>query len=140
MAPEADLIIAKVTSEGAMAHDNQSAEVPFNACLETALTWLDEKVTQMGQPVVALINSGVQFGPIDGTSAVSRKIDQVFGLDRPGRVYVAAAGDEGGLKNHSGGAYDNESDTVVQLTKNSTQTSAMQIWYTGRGRLDHRHV
>ena len=43
MAPEADLIIAKVTSEGAVAHGNQPAEDPFNACLETALTWLDDK-------------------------------------------------------------------------------------------------
>jgi minor extracellular serine protease Vpr len=131
IAPEADLIIVKLTSEGAPAHDDQPEEIPFHGCTEEALTWLDEKVTALNQPVVALINSGVQWGPIDGTSAVSRKIDKVFGTSRSGRVYVAASGDEGANSNHAGGSYDNKTDTVVRLQKASADTSYMQLWYTG---------
>jgi subtilisin family serine protease len=131
MAPDADLIIVKLTSEGALAHDGQPAEIPFQGCIEQALDWLDEKIDRLEQPAVALINSGTQWGPIDGTSAVSRKIDEVFGLDRPGRVYVAAAGDEGSLNNHAGGSYDNTADTIVRLNKANTQTVYLSMWYTG---------
>lgn len=130
MAPEADLIIVKMTSEGAPAHDTQAAEAPFQACLDEALTWLDQKLTALGKPAVALINSGTQWGPIDGTSAVNRKIDQVFGSDRPGRVYVGASGDEGQLPNHAGGAFDEAADTVVGFNK-GTGTAYGQIWYSG---------
>src|SRR5215472_14407958 len=104
LAPEGDLIIVKMVSEGAPAHDSQALEAPFQGCIQQALTWLDGKVSALGEPVVALINSGTQWGPIDGTSTVSRQIDAVIGLDRPGRVYVAAAGDEGSLPNHAGGS------------------------------------
>jgi minor extracellular serine protease Vpr len=131
IAPEADLIIVKLTSEGAPAHDTEAAESPFQGCIEQALDWLDGKVTALGKPVVALINSGTQWGPIDGTSAVSRKIDQVFGANRPGRVYVAAGGDEGGLANHAGGDYTNAADVVVGTWKASTATTYMQMWNTG---------
>src|SRR6266852_2087569 len=89
MAPGADLIIVKSTSDGAPAHDGQPPEAPFLANLMQALDWVDQKITALQEPAVGLINSGVQWGPIDGTSDVSRKIDQVFGLDRPGRIYVS---------------------------------------------------
>jgi len=129
IAPQADLIIVKLTSEGAPAHDSQPAETAFQACIQEALNWLDAKVGS--KPVVALINSGTQWGPIDGTSAVSRQIDTVFGSNRPGRVYVAASGDEGSLANHAAGTYDASADTVVHLSKASTVTSYMQAWYSG---------
>ena len=132
LAPEADLIVVKITSEGAPAHDGEPAEAAFNGCINIALDWLETKMNLLGQPTVALINSGTQFGPIDGTSAVSRKIDDVFGSNRPGRVYVSPSGDEGGLPNHSRADYDNTGDTVVSLTKKSgSEPSYLYIWYTG---------
>jgi len=131
MAPEADLIIVKLTSEGAPAHDGEPAETAFQGCIDEALDWLDEKIDLLGQPCVALINSGVQWGPIDGTSAVSHKIDEVFGLDRPGRVYVSPSGDEGNYPTHAGGDYDFTAQTVVQMTKLSSATAYLSMWYTG---------
>ncbi len=131
VAPDADLVIVKITSEGAPAHDGEAAETPFQGCIDQALDWVNAKVTQLGQPVVGLINSGTQWGPIDGTSAVSRKIDQVFGGDTPGRVYIAAAGDERGLANHASGDYDATADTIVGLTKTTPDPSYLQLWYTG---------
>ena len=131
MAPEADLIIVKVTSEGAIVHDGQPAEAPFQGCIDDALDWLDDKMTQMGQPAVALINSGVQWGPMDGISAVIRKIDQVFGLDRPDRVYASPSGDSGGGPNHAGGDDDNQNGVTVRLSNTSEETAYMKTWYTG---------
>lgn len=131
-APDADLIIVKLTSEGAPAHDNQPAETPFTACHTQALSWLDQKIAALGEPVVGLINSGVQlWGPIDGTSVVSGAIDQVFGKTRPGRIYVEASGDEGGLPTHAGGTYSNNPATVVNFTKADASGQQIAIWYTG---------
>jgi subtilisin family serine protease len=131
MAPEADLIIVKLTSEGAPAHDNQTAETPFQGCIDDALTWLDAKATLLAQPIVALINSGTQWGPIDGTSAVSRKIDAVFGLSRPGRIYVAASGDEGNVPNHSAATFSDAATVTIGFSKGDDQTSYLQMWYSG---------
>ena len=131
IAPAADLIIVKLTSEGAPAHDGEPAETPFQGCIDDALDWLDAKLDLLAQPAVAIINSGTQWGPIDGTSAVSRKIDEVFGADTPGRVMVIPSGDEGSLPNHSGADYDSLGETVIGISKASTAFAVMSAWYTG---------
>lgn len=130
VAPEADLIIVKLTSDGAPAHDSVAAENFFVGCYAQALDWLDQKATTLGEPMAALINSGVLlWGPTDGTSALSRKIDQVFG-SRPGRIFVSPSGDEGALPTHAGGSYSNASVTV-NLRRSSATASQLALWYTG---------
>jgi len=131
IAPEADLIIVKLTSEGAPAHDDQPAESFFQGCIHTALDWLDEKIVELGRPCVAIINSGLQWGPIDGTSLPSRKIDEVFGQRRPGRIYVSPSGDEGGLANHAGGRFDDITGTSVRYRKAGSAATVLMLWYTG---------
>jgi hypothetical protein len=130
VAPEADLIVVKMTSEGAIAHGNQPAELAFNGCISEALDWVDEKITELGRPAVGLINSGVQlWGPSDGTSVVSRKIDQVFGI-RPGRIFVVPSGDEGGLATHAGGMYSNQ-PTTVKVIRSRRNTTQLAMWFKG---------
>ncbi|MEM7283798.1 MAG: S8 family serine peptidase [Pseudomonadota bacterium] len=131
IAPEADLIVVKYTSEGAPAHGNQPPESFLVACFEDAMDWIDEKIDELGQPAVALGNFGVQYGPMDGTSAVSRKIDQIFGLDRPGRIWVEGVGDEGDKDNHAGGSYSNGADTLIPFSISDTATYRMSLWYDG---------
>jgi minor extracellular serine protease Vpr len=144
IAPQADLIIIKMTSDGVPAHTipafapnlqpsgPQAAEASFTACYSDALAWLQQQVTAFGQPVAGLINSGVQlWGPIDGTSAVSRNIDQVFGQNHPGWVYVEASGDEGALPTHAGGTYTAGNNTVVNFSKSDQSAQQMALWYTG---------
>lgn len=131
IAPEADLVIVKVVSEGAPAHDGQPAEAPFQGCIDQALDWLDQKLTALGQPAVAIINSGTQWGPMDGTSAVSRKIDEVFGPDTPGRIMVIPSGDEGSLPNHARATYSGGGTTVVGLSRASAASTVVSVWYTG---------
>jgi hypothetical protein len=128
VAPEADLIIVKLTSEGAPIHDKELAEAEFHGCTSQALDWIDKKIG--GDPAVGLINSGVQlWGPIDGTSIVSRKIDAVFGT-RPGRIFVAPSGDEGGRQNHAGGTYSNQ-PTIVKLTRSREDQTDLAMWFKG---------
>lgn len=131
IAPEADLIGVKLTSEGAPAHGGEPAEASFQGCIDDALDWLDAKLDLLGQPAVAIINSGTQWGPMDGTSAVSRKIDEIFGADTPGRVMVIPSGDEGSLANHAGADYDSTGETVIGISKAATTFAVMSAWYDG---------
>lgn len=136
MAPEADLIILKVTSEGAPAHGSEAAEPFFNGCLDDAFDWLAQKMDSVGQPAVAILNSGTQWGPIDGTGAVSRKIDEVFGEHNPGRIMVIPAGDEGSLPSHSRVAYDSAGDASVTFVRNSANFAQISAWTTGSAPVD----
>jgi minor extracellular serine protease Vpr len=131
IAPEADLLIVKVTSEGAPAHGTQQAESPFQGCFNQALDLVTAEAATLGEPIVGLINSGTQWGPIDGTGAVSREIDLDFGLNNPGYIYTEASGDEGAYNNHARSTYTNTAATVFPFTLASASTEYFQIWYTG---------
>lgn len=131
MAPQADLIIVKITS-GAAAHDDQPADPYFVGCIEEALDWLEAKLAQLGEPpCVGIINMGVQFGPIDGTSVVTRQIEAIFGPNRPGRIYACGTGDEGGFDSHAGGDFDDSEPTIIRFTKPDAAPYAMNAWYSG---------
>lgn len=130
LAPAADLLIVKVISEGAPAHGGQLAEAPFQGCYSQALDLVSAEAKALSEPIVALINSGTQWGPIDGTSAVSAKIDEDFGLTTPGGVYVEASGDEGSLPNHARATYG-AAPAIFPLQKSTTDTVGFQVWYTG---------
>ena len=60
MAPEASLIIVKVTSDGVPAHDGQPPEAAyFNYNrLFTAIDFVKDKSTELGMPCVMLLNLG----------------------------------------------------------------------------------
>ncbi len=134
VAPDADLIIVKLTSEGAPEHGDQPSEREFNGCITYALRWLDSKLAKSGQPAVALINSGVQlWGPADGTSAVSRAIDG-FIDHKPGRIFVIPSGDEGGLLTHAGGTYSSAATTISlwrDLSRSAATTTDLAMWFKG---------
>jgi hypothetical protein len=131
MAPDADLVIVKLVSDGAPAHGDQPAEAPFVGNITQALDWVDQKLTALHEPAVGLMNFGTQAGPIDGTSVISHKIDQVFGSNRPGRIYVSSSGDEGDLPDHAGGGYSNTADTAVHFSNTGTGAVFLQLWYSG---------
>jgi minor extracellular serine protease Vpr len=130
MAPNADLLIVKMTSEGAPAHSGQPAETAFQGCMSLALDLVKNEAAVLKEPIVALMDSGTQWGPIDGTSAVSKKINADFGANIPGHVYVAASGDEGTLPNHSQVPYSS-TPGVFNFNKTNTNSAFLQLWYTG---------
>ncbi len=130
IAPEADIIVIKHTSEGAPAGGGFPAEAGFLSCLIDGFAWLDEKLTALGKPAVAVINSGVQWGPQDGTGKISQLIDTYFG-NRPGRIMVIPSGDEGTLPSHAGGEFSADNATVVRFNKTSNAATAISAWYSG---------
>lgn len=130
IAPGADLVIVKLLSEGAPAHADQPAEAAFQGCTDQAIDWALAKMDALGQPGVLIINSGTQWGPIDGTSAVSRKLDAAIGADRAGRVVVIPGGDEGSLPNHAGADYSG-SEATIGIAKATAATAVMSAWYSG---------
>lgn len=130
VAPEADMIIVKMTSDGAPAHGTQAAEAGFTACHTQALDWLDAKLAALNEPAAVLINSGVLlWGPTDGTSVLSRKIDALFG-NKPGRIFISPSGDEGNLATHAGGTYTN-TPVSVNFKRASAASSQFAMWYSG---------
>jgi len=129
IAPDADLLIVKVTSEYAPAHGNQAAQPAFQGCYNQALDLVTAEAAALGEPIVGLINSGTQWGPIDGTSAVSREIDLDFGESNPGYIYVEASGDEGAYNTHARSTYG-ETATVFPFTISAADDLYFQAWYT----------
>ena len=130
VAPEADLLIVKQTSEGAPAHGDQAEEKQFNACFDDAVDWVAQKMDALNQPGVVIWNSGTQWGPVDGSSAISRKINAVFGPDKPGRIWVATSGDEGGLPNHAGADYSASAPATISF-KITAALTYPTAWYSG---------
>jgi minor extracellular serine protease Vpr len=130
IAPNADLLIVKMTSEGAPAHSGQPAEAAFQGCMSQALDLVKNEASVLKEPLVAIMDSGTQWGPIDGTSAVSQKINADFGANTPGRIYVQASGDDGSLPNHARITYST-TPGVFDFNKTSTNGVTFQLWYTG---------
>jgi minor extracellular serine protease Vpr len=128
MAPNADLLIVRMVSEYVPAHGSEPEQLPFQGCMSQALDLVSQEAASLGEPIVALMDSGTQWGPIDNSSAVSAKIDSDFG--GPGQIYVAAAGDEGTLPNHAQLKFSKTPATFT-FTKTTTDDVAFQLWYTG---------
>jgi minor extracellular serine protease Vpr len=134
VAPGVDLVVVKLSSEGVAAGTDAvgdgAGEEPVAGCLDDALRILDLVMEGLDQPAVALWNTGTQFGPIDGTSATSRRIAESFGPDRPGRIWVAPAGDEGASPSRVRGTLLDGTLTVPFLRPAATRSNPT-LWYSG---------
>jgi minor extracellular serine protease Vpr len=131
IAPEADLVIVKLMSEGVPAHGGIAAEAAFQGCADDAIEWVSDKMDQLGQPGVLIINGGKQWGPMDGSSAISRKLATVFPDDLAGRVVVLPAGDEGSLPNHARAGFDATEATRITFNRTNDATHYVTGWYDG---------
>jgi subtilisin family serine protease len=78
VAPEADLIIVRRTVSGRSVADG--------------VAYIFARAAELGKPAVVNLSLGTPFGPHDGTQALSVIMDALSG---PGRIIVAAAGNEG---------------------------------------------
>ena len=91
VAPNATIIAVKVVAgEGG----NEPHFYDY-AALPLAIDFVVDKARELSMPVVMLLNLGSIGGPTDGTSALSRKIDETVGSDHPGVVFVTGTGDDG---------------------------------------------
>jgi len=131
IAPEASLIIIKITSEGAPAHDGQPAEAPFNeidSSLGDAINFIKSVAAQKQMPVSMIANFGSIQGPSDGTSAIARMLDTKVGPSINGVSFVTGSGDEGGVDNHAAGQIVQGSTIELSFVKR-TPFVRMDMWY-----------
>ena len=131
IAPEADLVIVKITSEGAPAHNDQAAEAPFSAIdehLDEAISFINGIAATEGKPVAMIANFGSIQGPMDGSSALSRVIDNNFGDNFPGKAFVCGSSDDGDRDNHAGGSFTQGQTVSLQINK-ETGTLRMDMWH-----------
>ncbi|MEK7316749.1 MAG: S8 family serine peptidase [Candidatus Eisenbacteria bacterium] len=89
VAPEASLCVVKVDfsePQGASAAD-----------IVDAVAYVFAKAAILGMPAVVNLSLGTQEGPHDGTSPLDEMLEAMAG---PGRIIVAAAGNEGAVRVH----------------------------------------
>ena len=89
VAPQAGLLIARIT-------DKNGAEVGTDETLR-GVAFLFDRADAMNQPVVVNLSLGTDFGPHDGTLAWEEALASEVGSTRPGRAFVAAAGNSGSI-------------------------------------------
>ncbi|MBN9691975.1 MAG: S8 family serine peptidase [Verrucomicrobia bacterium] len=142
IAPGARLIVVKVTSEGAPAHDGELAEAPFYdpALIPVAMDFAKIKSAELGLPCVMLLNIGSVGGPTDGTSALCRKIDATVGPGKPGLAFVTGTSDDGGAANRAKGTVAAGQTLALQLEKVGTGTLTFDLWYSEQDRFDVRLI
>jgi minor extracellular serine protease Vpr len=138
IAPNATIIIVKITSDGAPAHDDQPAEAPFfdSSRIPVAIDFIRAQAAALGMPCVMLLNLGSQGGPTDGTSSLARKIDSVVGPGIPGLVFVTGTGDDGGMPNRVGGTVAQGASAAIQIQKGASSSLYFDLWYAGTDRFD----
>ena len=78
------------------------------------INYIFQKATQRGEPAVVNLSLGTQEGPHDGTHILDQLINQLTG---PGRIVVAASGNEGADGIHA----------QVTLTPTTSQDATMTI-------------
>jgi minor extracellular serine protease Vpr len=139
VAYDATIIMVKVTSEGAPAHDGQPAEAPYYQPerLPVAIDFVRDKAHELGFPAVMLMNLGSPGGPTDGTSDLARKIDATVGSGIPGLVFVTGTGDAGGAPNRAAGNVTQGGSTPIQIQKgNGSVSLIMDLWYKDADRFN----
>ena len=127
IAPEATIIAVKIVAgEGA---DEPGFWDP--TALPVAIDFAADKARELAMPVVILLNVGSVGGPTDGTSAISRKIDEMVGPDHPGVVFVTGTGDDGGASKtqvRAGGDVANGGTIDLQFELD-TGAGRLEVWY-----------
>ncbi len=133
VAPNATIISVKVTG-GAPAHGDEPAEPDWYvgvSGLPVAIDFVVDKAGELSMPVVMLLNLGSIGGPTDGTSALSRKIDEIVGPDHPGVVFVTGTGDDGvpsKTQNRAAGDVPNGGTRDLRFAL-ATGAGGLEVWY-----------
>ncbi|MEL7062138.1 MAG: S8 family peptidase [Bacteroidota bacterium] len=135
VAPEAKFLIVKITHDPFPAFGTQAGQAGFfnPDYLPVALDFAHDKITELGLPSVTLMNIGSIGGPTDGTSKISRAINDYVGQGHP---FVCGSGDDGGADNHASGDIPANQAIELVIEKAEAGFLRMDLWYPESGRLD----
>jgi minor extracellular serine protease Vpr len=133
IATNASLIVIKLVSDGAPAHDGQPAEAPFYdpTLIPVAIQFAEDKAGELGMPCAMVLNIGSQEGPTDGTSALCQTIDSTVGPGKPGLIFLTGSGDDGGTSNRAGGLIIQGGTNILQIQKGDSGPLILNLWYGG---------
>ncbi len=131
IAPKADIIVIKITSEGAGAHDGEPAEASFSRIddsLEDAIDFIKQVGRDENKPVSMIANFGSIQGPQDGSSKIARMLDNKVGPTVEGAAFICGSSDDGGMPNHAGGNFIQGETTDIKIKK-ATSGLRFDMWY-----------
>ncbi|GAB4369806.1 MAG: hypothetical protein Kow0042_11690 [Calditrichia bacterium] len=122
MAPEADIVFVK---------GFRSGPGFANTDVVDGCNYIFQKAQAMSAPAVINLSLGGHFGAHDGTSLYEQSLSNMTG---PGKIIVAAAGNEGSdlihLSYATGGANINEARQTFWYIPPGTGASYVDMWYT----------
>ena len=125
VAPKADLIIVKLKE------DNPSFSE--SASLADAVAYILTKAHEANKPFVINISLGSHDGPVDGTSLIDQVVRSAAG---PGRVIVAAAGNEGVFPIHAQGTISANGSDALKVDLSGCPppncVAAINLWHNGK--------
>jgi minor extracellular serine protease Vpr len=124
MAPEADILFVKGI------RDPQSNGGFGNNDVIQGVQWMFDKATTLNKPCVVNLSLGGHFGPHDGSSLYEQALSS---LVKPGRIIVAAAGNEGANYIHAsfaaaGTNYATAPEVLWEMPQGTT-ASVVDMWY-----------
>ncbi|MCS7239980.1 MAG: S8 family serine peptidase [Candidatus Bipolaricaulota bacterium] len=111
VAPGAELVVVKTNF--------------YEDSVVDGIKFVFEVAEYLGKPAVVNISLGGHAGPHDGTGPFERMVSTL--VDRPGRIVVAAAGNEGGKKIHVGGDIRTRTTWTIVPAASSV---VVRFWYT----------
>lgn len=121
IAPKSDIIFVKGFRDGPGFSDTDV----INGC-----NYIFTKAQAAGKPAVINLSLGGHFGPHDGTSLYEQSLSALTG---PGKIIVAAAGNEGNDFIHLGyttsGSSINEANQTYWIVPSNESISAVDMWY-----------
>ncbi len=133
-APGATIIAVKVNHDPFPAGGGIAGQAGFYNpdYLPVALQFVKEKSLELGLPSVALLNLGSIGGPTDGSSEISRAMENYGGS---GRILVCGVGDDGGAANRAADTVALNDTSFLQIHKGSAGNLRLEVWYSGDDRL-----
>ena len=117
VAPGADIIFVKTTFS--------------NTDIVSGVGFINDSATSLGRPLVVNLSLGGHSGPHDGTELDALAFSQTFGPGKPGKVVVAAAGNEGNDNIHADGNVSSGPQTVSFTVPAGTSAVFLSVWYPG---------
>lgn len=121
VAPESDIIYVK----GIREQDSFGGYVDTDVIAGTQ--YIFDRADEMGKPAVVNLSIGSHAGPHDGTSLYEQALSALVG---PGKLIVAAAGNEGDDLVHAGGmATANVLNESLIIPYQSDQRAIASMWY-----------
>ena len=111
IAPESEIVFVKMTGDDNMILDGAN--------------WIFQRAAALGRPCVINMSIGGHMGPHDGTALYDQGMTALGG---PGRLLVAAAGNEGEMLMHLSATVDGEGGPAILVPQTETPGFMVDGW------------